>query len=70
MSFRHLSKMSVLMKETALQAQPYRGGQSGRSVEAGSLGLVTATSREWVHVEFPGEMKGWLPKEVVQPITD
>ena len=69
-SFRHLSTMSVLMKETALQAQPYQGGQSGRSVEAGSLGLVTSTSREWVHVEFPGEMKGWLPKEVVQPIIE
>ena len=69
-SFRHLSQMSVLMKETALQAQPYEGGQGGRSVEHGSLGLVTSTSREWVYVEFPGEMKGWLPKEVVQPIID
>ena len=69
-SFRPLSKMSVLMKETALQAQPYKGGQSGRSVEPGSLGLVTTISREWAHVEFPGEMKGWLPKEVVQPIID
>lgn len=69
-SFRHLSKMSVLIKETALQAQPYQGGQGGRSVEPGSLGLVTSTSREWVHVEFPGEIKGWLPKEVVQPIKE
>ena len=69
-SFRPLSKMSVLMKETALQAQPYKGGQSGRSVEAGSLGFVTSISPEWAHVEFPGEIKGWLPKEVVQPIIE
>ena len=69
-SFQALSKMSVVMKETALQAQPYQGGQSGQNIESGSLGLVTSTSRDWVHLEFPGKTKGWLPKKVVQPVIE
>jgi len=69
-SFQPLPKMSVVMKDTSLQAQPYNGGQSGRAIEGGSLGMVTSTSREWVHVEFPGKTKGWLPKKVIQPVVE
>lgn len=68
-SYKPLTRLSVVISKAPLQSQPYEGGHQKRDDISGSVCEVTATRGDWAHLELPGGLSGWVPIAAVESIT-
>lgn len=67
-SFKPLTELSVLMETTKVLNAPYDGATTGVEIPATSAGFIRGVSGDWANLEFPGGIKGWLPRQHLAPI--
>lgn len=69
-SYKPLEELSVVTEAIPLRAQPYDGAQIIRNDMIGSLCYQESEAGDWLYLEFPGEMKGWLPRKSIRSILE
>ncbi|MEN8774152.1 MAG: hypothetical protein ABF379_14435 [Akkermansiaceae bacterium] len=69
-SFKPLSELSVVVRQTPMRSQPFEGAPAARENVIGSLCLVQTTRAGWAKIELPGGYTGWIREEDVSPIVN
>lgn len=67
-SFKPLTELSVLMEKQKLLKAPFEGADAYSDIPATSPAYLHGVSGDWANVEFPGGLKGWVPRQVMAPI--
>lgn len=69
-SFKPLSELSVVVRQTPMRSQPFEGAPAARENVIGSLCLIQTTRAGWAKIELPGGYTGWIREENVSPIVN
>lgn len=67
-SFKPLTELSILMETSPLSNAPYDESKGGREIPITSIGFIHGTTGDWANVEFPGGVRGWIPRQLMAPI--
>lgn len=67
-SYKPLIELSVLMETSELLSAPFKSASQKGEIPATSVAYVHATRGNWVNVEFPGGLRGWVPRQTMAPI--